>query len=200
MPRNWVRDREWQRQPHVKDGPPPSLWWYARPDHRRVVDAYVQQCKRGRALPDDFKEDLVMWLDDLSRIQNKKAWGQPRTYRYWSVPAYARAHNMEPPALMKRLREMEKFAVQLFTDSVPTSRKPRPQLTDDEKQKIRQRYLAGEDCKKLAEEFRLTLSHVGQLCRKEREARDKERLSKMDARHPVPTGTPATGGDPVEPF
>lgn len=198
MPRNWVRGPEWQQQPHVKEGAPPSLWWYARPDRHRVVDAYVKQCKRGRTVTDDFKDDLVMWLNDLSRIQNKKPWGQPRTYRYWSVPAYALAHNMEPPTLMKRLRAMETIAIELFPDSVPSSRKPRPQLTDDEKQKIRQRYLAGEDCKKLAEEFRLTLSRVGLLCREERATRDAERLSKMDAQH-ASTGAPATG-DPVEPF
>ena len=101
--------------------------------------------------------------------------------------------------LMKRLREMEKLAAQLFPDSVPSSRKPRPKLTDDEKQKIRQRYLAGEDCKKLAEEFRLTLSRVGLLCRAERETRDAERLSKMDA-HNAPTGAPGPTNDLEEPF
>ena len=198
MPRNWVRGPEWERQPHVKDGPPPCLWWYAQPDRRRVIDAYINQCKRGRTLPDDFKDDLVMWLDDLSRIQNKKPWGQPRTSRYWSVPAYARAHKMEPAALMKRLREMEKLAAQLFSDSIPSSRKPRPQLTDSEKQKIRQRYLDGEDCKALAEEFRIPAAHVGLICREEKATRDAERLRQMDAHH-APTGAPATG-DPVEPF
>lgn len=194
MPRNWVRGPEWERQPHVKDGPPPSLWWYARPDHRRVVDAYFQQCKRGRTLPDDFRADLGLWLDDLTSIQNKKPWGQPRTYRYWSVPAYARAHKMEPAALMKRLREMEKLAAQLFPDSVPSSRKPRPQLTDDDKRKIRQRYLAGEDCKTLAEEFRIPAAHVGLLCREEKAVRNEERFRQMDA-SVAATGR-ATTGDP----
>jgi len=196
MPRNWVRGPEWERQPHVKDGPPPSLWWFARPDHRRVVDAYLQQCKRGRTLPDDFKEDLVMWLGDLSRIQNKKRWDQPRTYRYWSVPAYALAHKMEPAALMKRLREMEKLAAQLFPDNVPSSRKPRPRLTEDEVQKIRQRYLAGEDCKKLAKEFRLTPARVGLLCREEKAARNEERLRQMDA-SVAATGTTTTGNPEI---
>jgi len=199
MPRKWVRDREWQRQPHVKDGPPPSLWWYARPDRHRAIDAYVNQCRRGRTLRDDFKDDLVMWLDALSRIQNKKAWGQPRTYRYWSVPAYALEHKMEPAALMKRLREMEKLAARLFPDSVPSSRKPRPQLTDDEKQKIRQRYLAGEDCKKLAEEFRLPPARVGLLCREEKALRNEERLRQMDA-HNAGIDAPPTGDPVEEPF
>ena len=99
---------------------------------------------------------------------------------------------------MKRLRELEKLAAQLFPDSVPSSRKPRPQLTDDEKQKIRQRYLAGEDCKKLAKEFRIPTAHVGLICREEKATRDAERLRQMDAQH-EPTGAPATG-DPVEPF
>ncbi len=186
------------RQPHVKDGPPASLWWYQRPDRRRVLDAYVSQCRRGRAVPEGFKDDLVCWLDDLSSIQNKKEWGQPRTYRYWAVPSYALAHRMEPAALMKRLREMEKIAKQLFPDSVPSSRKQRQRLTEEDKQKIRQRYLAGEDCKTLAEEFRIPAAHVGLLCREEKAMRDAERLRLMDA-HNAPTGAPATS-DPEEPF
>src|SRR5258708_16495694 len=132
--KRFIRNSEWQRQPHVKDGAPPSLWWHARPDRRRVIDAYVSQCKRGRAVPEGFKDDLVQWLDDLSSIQNKKPLG--RTFRYWDIPSYARAHKMKPASLMKRVREMEKLAAQLFPHSVPPTTKPHPHLTHQQNQAI----------------------------------------------------------------
>ncbi len=182
MARKFIRDHDWQRQPHVKNGPPVSLWWHRRPapDRHLVIDAYIDRCKLGRKhkdgpLPEDFKDDLIQWLAELSRLQNKKAWGQPRTLRYWSIPSYALAHEMEPAALMKRLRELEKIARQKFPDSVPSSRKVRAPLTEKEIQRIRQQYLAGVDAKKLADEFRITPSHVGRLCREEKAIRAAER-------------------------
>src|SRR5690349_2680968 len=103
MPRKWVRNDEWQRQPHSKE-PPQSLWWHRRPDRQRVISAYLDQCSRGRAVPDRLKDDIELWLSELSSLQKTG----PRTYRYWTIPAYARAHRMQAPALMKRVREMEK--------------------------------------------------------------------------------------------
>src|SRR5690242_9455315 len=123
MPRKWVRDAEWRKQPHVKDGPPPSLWWYARPDRQRVISAYLERASRGRTLPQDFPDQLSSWLADLHRFQNKKRWGQPNTHRYWSVPAYALDNGfVEPATLMKYMRELESIAIKLFPKDVPASR------------------------------------------------------------------------------
>jgi hypothetical protein len=176
MARKWIRNSAWKRQPHVKDGPPPSLWWFRRPDRHRIIDAYINQCKRGRALPEGFKDDLVKCLQDLSKYQNLKDWGKARTYRYWSAPAYALAHPpLKSAALMKRLRELEKIAIQLFRDDVPASRKPRAPLTEEEIQEIQKRCLDGDNIKDLAQEFRVTASKVGHLCREQKAIRNAAR-------------------------
>lgn len=196
MPKaKFIRDEEWQRQPHVKDGPPPSLWWYRRPDRHLVINAYISQCKKGRTLPEDFKENLVQWLDDLSQGQFKKAWGQPRTFRYWSIPAYALANGMEKASLMKRLREMKNIAEEMFPDSVPSSKKRRVPLTPEEKEEIKRQYLEGVDAKELAQIFRIPPSHVGLICRKEKAIRAAERekaQSEILKRENAPPATPET--------
>jgi hypothetical protein len=120
----------------------------------------------------------VHWLQALSDLQSLKAWGKPRTWRYWSIPAYALAHKMNPKTFCKRFREMEEIATRLFSDSVPASRKQRGPLTEAEKISIRKRYLQGEDCAALAQEFGLKSSHVGLLCRKEKAARRTEQEAK----------------------
>jgi len=174
VPRKWVRDDEWQRQPHVKDGPPPSLWWYRRPDRHSVINAYIARYGRGRTVPETFKETLVRVLEDLGRIHNKKEWGQPRTLRFWSVPAYALAHEMKKATLMKWLREMETVAKELFADSIPSARKQRT-LNEMDKHAIRQRFLEGQDIKLIAEEFRIPSARVGQICTKEKVIRRAQR-------------------------
>ncbi len=136
-------------------------------------------------------------MADLSKLQNKKRWGQPRTYRYWSAPAYALDNGfVEPATLMKYLRELENVAKQLFPDSVPSSRRARPPLTDDEKREIRKRYLAGEDAKALAKDFRIPPSHVGLLCVKEKDIRAAAReqaQASVDNAQPIPV-------DDLKPF
>jgi hypothetical protein len=102
MPRKWIRDREWQRQPHVKGGPLPSLWWFRRPDHHRVIREYTEQCSRGRTVPEDFDDELVGHLDTLNRLQSLKPRGHPRTFRYWSAPSYALAH---PPPFVSPIAD-----------------------------------------------------------------------------------------------
>jgi hypothetical protein len=94
---------------------------------------------------------------------------------------------------MKWLREMEAVAKQLFPDSVPSARKTRT-VTEADKEQIRQRYLAGEDCKKLAEEFRIPAVRVALLCRGEKAQRNAERLRQMDA-HNAATGEPEIADD-----
>jgi hypothetical protein len=180
--KGWVRNSEWVRQPHVKNGEPASLWWYRRPDRHKVIDAYIAQCSRGRALPENFKEQIVQWLQDLSRIQPVK--GHPRDFRHWSIPAYALAHGMEKATLMKRIREMERIAKELFPDAVPIGRKMR-QLTDREKREIRAKYLSGTDAKVLAEEYEIAPFVVGILCREERAIRAAQREAERAAGAPA---------------
>jgi hypothetical protein len=108
-------------------------------------------------------------------LQNKKAWGKPKTFRYWDVPAYARAHDLEPHTLMKRLREMEKIAKRIFSDSIPPSRKNRAPLTEREIREIKKAYLDGTDAKKIAGQFNITAARVGQLCTEEKAIRAAKR-------------------------
>jgi hypothetical protein len=163
--RRWIRDRDWQRQPHVKDGPPPSLWWYQRPDHLKVVDAYLEQYSHGRTLPSGFRDQILLCLRDLSDGLYLKNWGRPRTWRYWSIPSYAATHGIKPHTLMKRLRELETVATQLFRDSVPSGRLPREPLSELEVSKIRAAYAAGTPAKDIALLYRIPPSRVGLLCR-----------------------------------
>jgi hypothetical protein len=181
MGRKWIRTKEWVRQPHVKDGPPSSLWWYQQPYRNQVIKAYLERAARGRALPDEFSEELKTWLSELSQPQNMKAWDRPRTVRYWSVPAYAAyLDTIKPATLMKYLRELENVAKKLFPADVPSSRKSR-KLNAEEIQELKRRYLAGTDAKVLAEKFRITPARVGQLCgaEKKQRAADRARLSEQ---------------------
>ena len=168
------------RQPHVKDGPPVSLWWYRRSDRQRVIDAYVAQCKRGRALPESFRDDLRQWLADLSRVQKKSDHAAASTERYWDARSYARAHNLKPFTFMKRLREMNKIAKRMFPDSIPPSRKDRAPLTEKEVKEIKKAYLDGTDAKELAVRFDITAARVGQLCREEKAMRAAKRKAEQD--------------------
>lgn len=189
MPRKWIRNREWQRQPHIKDGPPASLWWYRRPDRQRVIAAYLERASRGRSLPPDFEDTLGTWLSDLSKLQNKKLWGQARTYRYWDIASYARDNGfVKVKTLMKYLRELEKIAKQMFPSDVPSSRKSRPPLTEKEIKEIKRRYLEGEDAKSIAEAFRIPSSQVGHLCREEKaiRAEQRERAQSQEV-NPIPS-------------
>src|SRR5271169_4896312 len=143
-----VSSAKYWKMPHVEGGPPRSLWWYRRQpapawaddiptlESQKVIDEYLRQRARGRRLPSGFEANLARCLQDLSRPEKIS----PRRERYWSIPAYALAHDMEKATLMKRLRELERIAISLFPIHVPTHRKPRPPLTDKEKQSIRQRY------------------------------------------------------------
>lgn len=192
MPKKrWIRDKEWQRQPHVKEGPPASLWWYRRPDRDLVIAAYLDRYKQGSALPEDFRDSIGQWLDALSNLQNKKAWGRPKDFRYWDIPSYARAHDLEPPTLMKRLREMEKIAMQMFPDSVPPSRKQSASLIEKELKEIRQAYLDGTDAKELAVRFGITAAHVGRICREEKAIRAAKREEAQNKVLQADNGRPA---------
>lgn len=217
MGRKWlgVSSAKYKKMPHVEDGPPPSLWWYRRqpdpswaddtpmPESQCVIDTYIRQCSRGRTLPAGFEKNLVRWLQDLSRPEKIS----PRRKRYWSIPAYALAHKLyserckpssRTKGFCKRFRELERIAIHLFPTRVPPGKEPRPPLTEDEKQALRQEYLAGVDAKELAEKFRIAASHVGRLCREQKAMRAAER-EKWE--NQSPSSSPAAPQDePDQPF
>jgi hypothetical protein len=176
--------------PHV-DWTPTSLWWYrAGADHspteqsQRVIDAYLEQCARGRALPKGFKDDLHCWLRELTRPQKIS----PRRKKFWSLPAYALEHKLSKGAFLKRFREMEKIAARLYPDRVPQDKIRKPML-DKQKQKIVRRYLEvarGHDpnypndvhrntIRILAEELDIPSFRIGQICRAARATVMEER-------------------------
>ena len=186
--RKFVRNSEWQRQPHIKDGPPPSLWWYARPDRQRVIAAYLERAAKGRTVPEGFHEQLGSWLADLHKGHYKTQRKDARTFRYWDIPSYARANELKLATLMKNLRELETVAKKLFPNDVPASRKTRAPLTEKEVREIRQRYLNGEDAKELAKAFRIPASRIGLLCREEKAARAaaREQVQASGTPQPIP--------------
>ena len=131
MARKWlgVSGKKYQQMPHAET-PPASLWWYAcepdptwaddvpLPESQCVIETYLLQCKRGRALPTGFGKKLAQWLQDLSREPKIS----PHRKRYWTIPAYALAQKLPEKTLCKRLREMEKIAKRLFPQRVPSNR------------------------------------------------------------------------------
>ena len=197
MPKKWIRTKEWERQPHAK-GRIASLWWFDFPDRQVVISAYIEQARRGRAVPDDFKPKLVDWLDELWKSQNKREWGQPRTYRYWTIPSFARAHGLKPATLMKRVRELEEIARHKFPDRVPSSRKKRAPLSEQEIQEIKARYLSGVDAKELAAEYRIPASQVGHICRDEKEIRRSERETQESQQSAANGAESQPEPDPIE--
>jgi hypothetical protein len=189
MGRKWrgVTNREYDRLPH-STVLPPSLWWYRRrqdpawaddvpsEESQSVIDAYLRQCARGRALPLDFEETVRRWLQDLTRQEK----ATERRTRFWTLPAYALKNGINPKTMCKRLREMEKIAKQLLPHRVPPSRNSAP-LTEEVKQEIRQRYLAsGGNPHTVATEMNVDAFRVGQICRREKAELADERERLMD--------------------
>jgi hypothetical protein len=195
--RKWIPDDVYDRMPHA-GGPGASLWWYRSSERRagRVIDAYIEQVSRGKSVGKNFKDELLGWLQELSEPVKIS----PRRKRYWTLPAYARAHGLRVTTFCKRFREMEKIAKRLFPERVPSYREPQP-LTDELKRKIGGRYLqlkwrvpdnrlyyAERDfarirhkitMAKLAEEFpNIEPFRLGQICRKVRKAERFTRLPK----------------------
>ncbi len=172
MGRRWlgVSKRDYLRMPHA-DGWPESLWWFVhnRADAKAVIDSYLTRYARGAGVPDGFRDELLTCLRGLSQIQNLKAWGKPRTKRYWTIPNYARAHGLQPFTLMKRLRELEKIAKGMYPDRAAIRGRIRAPLTEAEKDAIRFKYLEGVDVEEIAREFKITEGYVGRLCKVERE-------------------------------
>lgn len=179
MVSRWIRDSARMLRPHAKERAP-GLWWYQRDDRQRVIDAYLDRRKRRRKpghclLAQDFRNHLSTWLEDLNLCQNLKAWGDPYTWRYWTVPAYALANRIEKGVLIRHLRELEELAKAMFPEDVPNSRRLRARLTEDDIRKIRQLYLEGTAARAIATRFRIPSSRVGQLCREQKAIRTAER-------------------------
>jgi len=161
-----------------------------------VIGAYIEQVSRGKSVKKNFKDELLGWLRELSgpvKISPRREW-------YWTLPAYARAHELPDKTFCKRFREMEKIAKQLFPERVPSDRKPQP-LTEELKRKIGSRYLQLKwrvrdtrkvnvehdfarirhkiTMAKLAAEFpNIEPFRLGQICQKVRKAKRFTRLPK----------------------
>ena len=165
-----VSRRKYDRMPHAESRVK-SLWWYVcrsaddepTSDTERVIQAYVTQCGRGRAIPVDFEADLRSCLQELSLPQRIS----PRRRRYWTIPAYALAHRIHTRTLCKRFRELEKIAKNLFPERVPQHRNHAP-LTEEQKAAIRARFKEIRDFQAVASEFGIEAFRVGQLCRAEK--------------------------------
>ncbi len=154
-------------------------------DTERVIRAYVKQCRRGRAVPLNFEARLRSWLQDLSRLQRIS----PRRKRYWTIPAYALAHNLHSKTFCKRLRELEKIAKRILPDLVPEYRKRAP-LTEEEKHAIRARFKATGDFHTVASEFGIGAFRVGQLCRAEKAQMIAEREKQKSTQEDNEISTP----------
>jgi hypothetical protein len=199
--------------PHV-DWTPTSLWWYrAGADYspteqsKRVIDAYLEQCARGRALPKDFKDDLLRWLRELTRPQKIS----PRRKKFWSLPAYALAHKLPRGAFLKRFREMEKIAARLYPERLPQDNIRKPML-EKQKHKIVCRYLEvarghspdypfdvhRDTIRVLAGEFDIPSFRIGQLCRAARATVTEER-NQIAATPATPMKSLAAELEPPEP-
>jgi hypothetical protein len=176
--------------PHAESWPE-SLWWYVHyPGERKIViDSYLAKYARGKKIPEDFHDELTTCLKDLSHIQNLKEWGKPRTNLYWTIPTYARAHRLNPFTLMKRLREMEKIAKEMYPARAEGRGRRIDPLTESEKAAIRRKCLKGENIKDIAQKHNLTPAHVGQICRTEKQLRwDKQKAERIEREAPVDVG------------
>jgi hypothetical protein len=184
MGRRWlgVSKLNYLRMPHAESRPE-SLWWYSRKprpswadwaddeptaDAQKVIDTYLERYARGAKVPDGLREDLMRWLQDLSRIHNLEKWGKPRTDLYWTIPNYARALKLNRFTLMKRLRELEKTAKQLFPERAAARGRSRAAVSEKEIEDIRKKFSDGVRVKTIATEFRLPEGHVGLICKAER--------------------------------
>lgn len=195
----FIRNSEWQRMPHA-DGRPVSLWWYRSTtsppfddtptsDSLAVIEMYLYQSARGRALPLDFREQLLKCLQDLNRPVKLS----PRRERYWTIPAYELARGINPKTLCKRMRQLEKIAKRLFPGRVPAYREDRGPITEDEKAEMR-REIFLQDIKAIADKHGITPARVGQICRDLKLA--KRTARQTEATDPAPPG----GFDSEEPF
>ncbi len=174
MGRRWLGVSKWNylRMPHA-DGWPESLWWFVHypADRKAVIDSYLASYARGKTVPDGFRETLITCLRELSQIQNLKAWGKPRTKRYWTIPDYARAHAIKRHTLMKWLRELEKIAKAKYPARAKAYGRRCEPLTENDKKAMRLKCCEGTDIQDIAKEFRITPAHAARICRTEMQLR-----------------------------
>jgi hypothetical protein len=142
--RQWMLPKdEWELVAHA-GAPASSLWWYRsnkRDDEpaaesKRVIRRYVRQVSRGKAVEKNFKEELAQWLYELTEPGGITLGRN----RYWTLEAYALAHQLPKGGFLKRFREMEKIAAHLFPDRLPWNRDRQP-VTEELKLKICHQYL-----------------------------------------------------------
>lgn len=162
--------------PHAESWPE-SLWWYEKkqgtewsafePSARgqQVIDAYITRYAHGvAAVPDDFRQQLICWLHELKREQNLKQWRKPKTKRYWTIPDYARANGIQPHTLMKRLRELENVAKEMFPELAKHYGRRIEPVSETEKEDIIREYWKDMDIKAIAKKHGLNPGHVGRIC------------------------------------
>jgi hypothetical protein len=141
--RKWILPRdEYDRNAHA-GAPAVSLWWYRyrndgdpTTESERVIDAYIKQVSRGKAVEKNFKDELLQCLYELKEPGRISL----RQERYWTLDAYALAHQLPKGGFLKRFREMEKIAAELFPERLPWNRDRRP-VTDETEIEIRNYYL-----------------------------------------------------------
>lgn len=176
MGRRWlgVKKRDYVQMPHAESWPE-SLWWFLHyaADRKAVIDSYMEKYARGKKIPEGFRDELTTCLKDLGQIQTLKQWGKPRTKRYWTIPAYARAHRLRPFTLMKWLRELEKIAKGMYPDRAKAYGRRTKPLTENDKDKMRLKCCEGTDIQDIAKQFKITPAHAARICRAEMQLRQQ---------------------------
>jgi hypothetical protein len=133
---------------------------------KQVIDAYIKQVSRGKSVGKEFKDELLGWLRKLAKpgrqslLVGKDSKGKPpglfassrerRLYkagrihlnpdRYWTLDAFARAHDLPRGGFFKRFREMDKIAKRLFPERAPSDKKAQP-VTEELKLEIQNQYI-----------------------------------------------------------
>jgi len=169
--------------PHAESWPE-SLWWfvYYPADRKTVIDSYLENYARGKKIPEDFRDELITCLRDLSQIQNLKEWKKPRTKRYWTIPAYAFARGLKRYTLMKWLRELEKIAKEIYPERAEAYGRRAKALTEGDKDTMRLKCSEGIDIQDIAKEFRITPAQVARICRAEMETRQLRNAAAREAK------------------
>ena len=188
MGRPWlgVSKHKYRRMPHA-EARPQSLWWYvnrAPADRNKVIETYLARYAKGAAIPEGLHDELMTCLMELAQIRTLAEWGKPRTKRYWTIPAYARTNGIRPYTLMKRLRELEKVAIELFparADAHGRRSLAVEPLSEKEIKAMRAKCLDGVDVEDLAVQHRIARNHVARLCKNEILERRARRAEGIEA-------------------
>ena len=160
------------------------------PDSMAVIEMYLYEASRGRTLPDGFRDQLLGYLQELSRPVKVNA----KRERYWTIPNYARKIGVEPHTLMKRIRRLGEIAQRLLPNRAPIATMNRTRaLLPDEIQAIRAEYSDsaesyGVDVREIAKQHGITPARVGQLCRDLKQSKQARRAAIQNSLEAQPVG------------